>query len=533
VRLTSQGATRSISPQLFDDLQLRNTAPGGYAGAQCKLSRRIDMPHPELGAFTILDVIDTRTGDQVFFGRLDEPGRDSDGNVWSLSASGGSAHARDITSPVCYIDTSLSPWVDYEVTARQSSSTASKDADAAVVFTFPRGTVLATNTRVSIIDRALSDGGQHLALVRAGVVSGRTIASLTAQLVGRGGPAADAQLVSLGASTTAATFIAQLGSHFTTLHDDAELRMLWTGGAATVADDLTWIKLSNVAVVPTRVDRFGTELVASTHYPSTASSVLAWRIVEDVLGRFCPEWDRTASSVDANTTAVTQMNYADGATAEQVLDDMSVLVPSNYWAVWGGDPLIGPRFRWGAWPTTIGLELDSRVDPFASSGSASEVYNRVMVRWKDVLGVSRSVTLSGEAPVLTAAGIVRQGMLDLGSQIGNSTQATAAGQAWLLAHKYPTNSGSIKVRRPIADMSSGRILQPWELRAGVLARVRNIEPHVDYLNPAPNGETIFRVSEVTYSAANNEATLTLDSYGRTVARALANLRRSTERQRRV
>jgi hypothetical protein len=77
------------------------------------------------------------------------------------------------------------------------------------------------------------------------------------------------------------------------------------------------------------------------------------------------------------------------------------------------------------------------------------------------------------------------------------------------------------------------MLQPWELRAGVLARVRNVAPHVDYLNPAPNGETIFRVSEVTYSAANNEATLTLDSYGRTVARALANLRRSTERQRRV
>ena len=59
-----------------------------------------------------VNVYDTRNGNQVWCGRLDDPGRSAGtaGEVWELSAVGGSAHAHDRTLPHIFVDTGTEDW---------------------------------------------------------------------------------------------------------------------------------------------------------------------------------------------------------------------------------------------------------------------------------------------------------------------------------------------------------------------------------------------------------------------------------------
>lgn len=533
VRLSSLNSARNLSPVLLDDVSYSNAAPGGFTTAAVKLARPLELPTDELTAYSTLEIIDARSGEQLWWGRLEDPGRAS-GDIWSLGAVGGSSHAKDVFDMVVYADKRTGSWKRTEQNNLPGVEYGTNESGAHH-FAFPRGQVLATNSRAVAQYQLFRDSAQHLAAVTGLDDFGRTTSSMQIQYVGRYGPAADANLKALNATTTATQFTASIGTDFSSLHRGVDMRLIWTAAGATVADDVTWLNATGVKVLGTRVNRFGVELVAAADYSSDLSGITVARIVEDVLGRFLPEYDRAASLVDTTATAlIDQLAYEDGTTAQQVLDDLMQLAPTHYWAAWGSDGGRGPRFEWQPWPTLVALQgIDADQDEFDSPGSAADIYNEVVVRWKDSADNSRETTVTASAPALTAAGLTRRGYVDLGSQAGSAAQATTAGQAFLDSHKYPTNSGTVKVSRPIVDMVSGRTLQPWQLKAGVLCQVRNVFPRPDSLNATQDGHTIFRVSAVSYSAKANEASLTLDSYDRTTARALAKLNASASRQRRI
>jgi hypothetical protein len=70
------------------------------------------------------------------------------------------------------------------------------------------------------------------------------------------------------------------------------------------------------------------------------------------------------------------------------------------------------------------------------------------------------------------------------------------------------------------------MVQPWEIRAGNLIRVRDVTPRIDSLNATDrNGVTVFRVYAVDYDASSNTATLELDSGIRSFRRASVHHRR--------
>ena len=533
VRLVADGV-RALDAGLLDDLSLSNSAPGGYRTATCKLSRPISLPTRELNPYTQLEVVDTRTGEQVWFGRLEDPGRTS-AQVWSLTAVGGMTHAQDNHLPVIYNDSRNGVWRRREENVMPNGTWgqgSDNNTDDPMVFTIPRGTVVPASGRVVAVYDLLTGTGQHVAYAAARHVEGISSSGLEVQYVGRYGPGADTNLAGQTFSTTQQTLAARLGVDFTTLHSGLDARIILTGGAFTAAADTYWSQLLGGRIIPTRLTRYGAEL--TTGYPNQPWVPID-SIVEDVLGRFCPEFDRAGSTVDTSSTAqVTQLAYEDGTTAGAILDDLMGLAPTHYWAAWGNDNGRGAVFAWKPWPSRIALaNLDTQVDEFDGPGSAADLANQVSVRYKDANDVTRWVLRTGYCPALSAAGLTRRALLDLGGTAGDKAQAAAAGDAYLAAHKYPTNSGTIKVSRPVVDQETGRTLQPWQLRSGVLACVRNLEPRPDDLNPISNGQTVFRVSDVTYSAKDNTATLTLDSYGRTVARALARLAKTAERTRRV
>lgn len=527
---------RAITAELLDDVQYGNAAPGGYTTAQFRLSRPISLPNAQLVAYQPVTVIDTRSGEQVWWGRLEDPGRDS-ASVWALQAVGGSSHARDLVTPVIYNDSRNDSWVrrDERVMPNSTFGTGNETAGTTpLVFTWPDKTVLPASGRTVAFYGLLDDTGQHVGGLHAQFTGGRVLATILQQWVGRGGPAADANLQSIAISTSLQTLAARLGTEFATLHTEAELRLFWNGAAATaIVGDTTWTECIGTRVLGTRVDRYGTELTAAANY--TAPVIPVHAIVEDVLGRFLPEFDRANSSVDTSSpVTISQLTYEDGTTAAQLFDDLMALAVTHYWAAWGNPNGLGPVMEWKPWPLEVALPgLDTHLDAFSSPSSAADLFNQVAVRWKDPNGKSRTTIRTGACPALDAAGLTRRGSLDLGGQTGDTLQATTAGDAFLAAHRYPTNTGTIVVTRPVVDMSSGRTLDPHQLRAGVLCKVANLDPSTDQLNPIPNGDTVFRVSAVSYSAKSNAATLTLDSYERTVGRALAKLGKATALQRRI
>lgn len=553
VRLLSRTGSLNLTGQLLDEVQYGNATPGGYTTAQCKLSRPLDRAALDLAPYTGFEIVDTASGQQLWFGRLEDPGRTSREQVWDLNATGWSAHAQDRTQAVSYQDSRMSQFVPFQPQLKSggdvqvgASDSTLEYTEPAMTFAWPKGVQIAAGRALQMQMQTLVPSGQHCAYVRVVHSEGMAGAGLfVLELVGRGGLDVDLVLATATPTTGVVTTAVEIGNQYVTLHTIFELRLRWTGGTGTLNNDTTFSVVTETMVQATRMDRWGDELMGASDYDG--SGVPAHAIIEDLLGRFLPAYDRNGSDVDTSITGrVTQLAYEDGTTAQQVLEDLMTLYPTHYWAVWGGDPVAqyglpgyistkGARFEWQPWPTAVSLDgLNTNLDDFADSGSSAELYNEVTVRWKDAVGRSFATLRTGSSPALTAAGLKRRAFIDLGSQMGNKAQAASIGDAFLLAHAYPSNGGTIKVRRPLRDMASGRLLRPRELRAGVLCRVANLSPQPDELNAAvTDGSTVFRVAAVNYSAKNDEATLTLDSYGRSVARQLAGLQRTVKRTRRL
>jgi hypothetical protein len=150
----------------------------------------------------------------------------------------------------------------------------------------------------------------------------------------------------------------------------------------------------------------------------------------------------------------------------------------------------------------------------------------VTVRWLDGVGTSRIVRATQTIPALDKADIVREAFVDISDEVGSAANALQVANMFLGSHAVPMNQGTLTVARPILDLQTGRKVMPWEIRPGNLIRVRNVRPRVDTLNAVDrDGVTVFRVAAVDFNAGQATATLELDSYPMTVARAVAALAR--------
>ena len=189
------------------------------------------------------------------------------------------------------------------------------------------------------------------------------------------------------------------------------------------------------------------------------------------------------------------------------------------------------RFEWVKRPTTVRYEADV-VDGYESQGSSDGLYNQVTVRYRDAQGIAQMVTRTAACPDLDAVDLIRTGLLDLGTELGSAADAARIGDQWLAEHTVVHNAGTLRIARPILDLESGRMVQPWEIRPGLI-RVRGILPRPDALNAGNrDGVTVFRIVAHEYSASDGVATLELDSAPSTIAQTLARLQLGAELPRR-
>ncbi|WP_329013252.1 hypothetical protein OG271_04060 [Micromonospora rifamycinica] len=532
VRLRTSRGARDITREVRD-LALRWTDPGGYATCQVSLDRPLTVQPAEIAYYGDLTVHDGRHGGVVWDGRLEDPGRSAgtQGQVWDLAAVGGQAHTRDRTVPYILIDNPLTSLdrVD-NATPKGDDSVATDPGNnasqqQALILQFPQGITIGSNARIVMRYVGLQRSGQKLARIDHTWDAGRTDSAFQIESIARtdgslsSGDVARSDNWSTAGGGSSARRIA---THWTAGRNTVEWRTIYTGVGGAINNDLHWASISNLLVMSTRYTASGTEQLTGTPYGN--SYVLASEVVADLLGRLLPKFDGAGATIAATSYQIDQMAYPDGVQPAKVLEDLMSMEAGYTWRAWERNAAGLHRFEWVQQPSTVRYEADV-VDGYDSQGSADGLYNQVTVRWKDSKGRPQTTIRTTSVPELSTAGLIRQEIIDLGADVGSASAAARAGDQWLADRRYAPNAGRLRVARPILDLLTGRMVQPWEIGPGLI-RVRGILPRPDALNPAASrdGVTIMRIVGSEYRVSDGATTLDLDSYAPSTVRLLAGAR---------
>jgi hypothetical protein len=102
---------------------------------------------------------------------------------------------------------------------------------------------------------------------------------------------------------------------------------------------------------------------------------------------------------------------------------------------------------------------------------------------------------------------------------------------FLSEHASPYSAGTLTIARPIVDLLNFRTVMPWQIVPGKLIRVRGIEASHQLTGAASrDGITTFRIVSVEVNG-EGVATLELDMFTQTEARALSVLLKKRNRKR--
>jgi hypothetical protein len=522
------------------DLSIRWSDPGGFQSAQISLDRPLTVQPDEIAYYGTLTVHDARNGSVVWDGRLEDPGRSAggQGQVWDLAAVGGQSHTRDRTVPLIYVDQPLSALerVDNATPGGTDSVTEDPGNPAgqvqALVLQFPQGIAVVGNSRIVMRYTGLQRSAQKLARIDYTWDAGRTDTAFQVEAVARtdgslsSGEVARSDNWNIAGGSSSARRIV---TNWNAGRNTVEFRSIYTGVGGTISNDAHWASVAGPIVMATRYTAAGSEQLTAADYPN--NYVLAHEVVADLLGRLLPKFDGAGASIATTTHQIDQLAYPDGVDAARVLDDLMGMEAGHTWRVWERNAAGLYRFEWTPVPSAVRYEADV-LDGYDSQGSADGLFNRVTVRWRTPDGRTNTIVRTASVPLLDAAGLIRQGVLDLGSDVGSTGSAVRAGDQWLADRRYAPNGGRLRIARPILDLQTGRMVMPWEIRPGLM-RVKGVLPRPDALNATSrDGVTIFRIVGSEFRASDGAATLELDSYAPSTARLLADTRKQMRRIRR-
>lgn len=536
LRVGDQHVTRQTQ-----SLSFRKEAVGGVRSISFALARPLtDLTG--LDPLSKVYVYDGRSAEIVADGRLADTGRSagSGEQSWDVVAFGPAQHASDFTQPSVFIERSMSEgW--RHVTVIHADATPSvttkpgetgAGATQGLLLALPSGLSIGLNSRVMYRYEPLyvytgqTLGGYQFTWDTSHTDASWTIGAVTSTNADYAASESSYSTTWNSASGTANRVVV---TNFPAGRNVLELYVEWLGAPTTTADE-TWGWFESVVVRPQLKEKDGTDLAPVFH---ANSYIVAHNVVYDLLGRgLLPEYDAARAEVDeGGVYQITHLAYRDGVTPANILDDLMVMNPAYRWYTTPDTTGDGYGFHWQPWPTSVRYEATME-DGGSFPLSAQDLYNEVWVRWVDEGGNQHTYVASMACQLLDENGLTRRGFVDLGAEAGSADNAIVTATTFLEEHNVPKNGGTLNVGRPIRDVITGRMVDPWEIEPGELVRVRGVEAYADSLNADANdGRAVFRIHAVDYTSDGNMATLSLDADPTDVASALASLMTTRQRGR--
>ena len=570
-----------------DDISFRSVVPGGFSSATItiRIPRNMDtLPSPDVLGFSQLtelfrrvQVVDLRTAEVAWEGRVEDPARQVDPDTWQIGALGSMVAATDIQRPVFYVDSDPENWVDNGYFTKSGTTTTgpakpwdnSRDGTGTLISVERADNTLLWTAGDTIAGYAYAwrwdSHGYDQAIARFTTTHDASGPSSTEEqnfsLVV--GISSNKEIDVTGFETSGAqTKTNVIGTDFT----DTNTRYIVLGARrdpdtsnffisdATQSMKMNW---SGMVVVGVRQDRNGNHLTTASSYPGDYVTVS--QVVEDVVGRFLNGgWYELDTNTPlhgsvrgsdvyidtSDTTQILHLIYPDGVTAADILNDMMNQVQTNaYWAIWeskwqASDPNddlgtnSGFRFEWATWPDNYGYLVSSQ-DGFEGQPNGDDTYNFAFFRYRDTGDINAwhvRTAWNDDAmiPELEFGGFTRSIVVSKSDPTDGTTAGTLADD-YISSKNKVVNAGTVTVRRPIAFYDSGansasgaaRMLDPWMIRPGKLVKIvdlpaRQVEHDVAFVS-APDASqdgTIFRVVATEYNSSDNSCHMELDQVTR-------------------
>ncbi|HEU4541764.1 MAG TPA: hypothetical protein VFR23_11620 [Jiangellaceae bacterium] len=529
VRIKTNRTDRHITRQVRD-LSFREVAIGGWANATFSLDHPLSFQPDEIAPFGRVYIY--HDGQIVWNGRLEDPGSgaDASGEVWHLTAMGPSAHARDTVTPRYYVDTRAERFFVGITSTKHCEVSSRGEDDPAITMRVAQGSNWLVNEAGLVVWSGANDAGQTLARISVAWDGGFTSSNNEVRLATSTLPAASVTRDSAALSTAGGTLVCALGGALPTGEDAVYLRTIrLTSNFIPVNDDTFWAEFTNF-VVRTRLKNASGANINSGY---SGNTIRADQVINDLLGDVLTEYDGPNALVDTTTHAIDHLVYPDGVTPADIFDDMMTFEPAFRWGAYEYGATDLARFEWTTWPSTVRYECTAQ-DGIDLPSSAAQLYNRVRVRYVTANGTRKTIQRTAAVPELDDEGVVREADLDLGDNAGTLSNAQRAGDEFLAQHASPPAAGTLTIARPIYDLAYGRMVQPWEIKAGELIRIRDVMPRSAALTATGrDGISVFRIASKEYNTDTASARLDLDTQSLSTAKALAELAKlKTSRRRR-
>jgi hypothetical protein len=542
IRLRNSSVDQHITDRVASPMY-RSVAPGGYAEASFSLHSPIDRTDPLLQPFTRVYVYDARSAEVVWEGRLQLPGRSADeqGSIWQLTASGPAAHTLDSTAPLIYIDRSLEGWVQDTLEAQfippsasaASSTNPTLDGEDVMLCQFADGSTVnsSPSSRASAGYYGFIGSPMEIGAFAYGWDSGTTNVNFAVESAVGVSPTYTNIIDNPTANVAGGSATKWVIDDFTAGKNILTVRIRRSaGGATTLAGDTVWAAFRDLRILGRRMSATGVLASGATGMGSSSIFVRASWVVQDLLGRLLPQFDGASATFATDVVDIDQLAYRDPVTPNQVLEDLMKLEADKYWAAWESNSAGKYRFEWATWEREVRYEATA-ADGFSAPAPSYELYDKVIVRWRDTKGRIKYTTRTQTITALTDNGITRTGFLDLSDEAGSEANAQRAGDNFLAEHAKPPAAGTLRVAQPILDIANSREVSPWLIRPGELIRVHGIEASVNSLAATErDGLTVFRIVSVQVDG-DGIATLELDMFTQDEVRALSNLIKKRERKR--
>lgn len=536
VRLDGPDGSLMVTRQA-KSLVFRSDVDGGFDGGSFVLKRPIDQEALDL--FTDVLIFDRITGKQVGGGRLLTPGRTNGdaGQVANVKFTGeGKASMSDVEKPHTFIDDDISNWdVTSRTTRRLSAASGtppnSSSDDTALILDPTDDKTIAVNAELVMTNKMLVRSGQKL-----GGFCFEEKSGINNSLWRTRGRAYAADLSSFVTAIDDAWSTSLSARRKMTVNGDFSDRAVasvsWKRLTSTDApDEDTW---SSVRAPRVRALIHGQDRnPRTTGY--TNEYIYAHEAFVDWVAQYCPRLDIENADIAQGTYQFDQLSWS-AVNGNTMLAELLEYEPGLMWGAY--EKQVNGRWRVALQvkPTDIRYEL-SVDDGYDDPSPGNELANVIWVNWTSPNGKPQTtrVPSTGTATVPgIPAGITQSRVLDLGSDVGSTSQAIARGQAELAQRRIVPNGGTLTVGggRKVWDRYTETWVRAWEIVPGYLGSVRGVSPRVDTLNPVdgPDGSTISRIVSMTWSDAAGAATLELDTYTLTVKRKIVDLVRQIKRR---